>query len=436
MSPHFQRGQLLMQQGRHELAVKEFRLHLAEQPHDGTAHACLALSLAAEEDFEAATQAAEAAIAAEPDNAFTHYSLAAVMLDRRRLPEARRAIEEAIRFDPHEAAYFGALAGIEFWMERWPAALDAANRGLALEPTHSACLNFRTLALARLGRMKEAGTTIGAALTHDPEDPLTHATAGWERLQSGDRDASLRHFQEALRLDPTSEYARRGLVEAFKSRNFLYRLLLKFAFAMSRFSGRTQMLIVLGGYFGYRFVLQLQDAHPEYNFVLLPLIVAYVAFAYLTWLGGATFNLLLRFDREGRKALGPDELAQANWLAFFLFGIAAVAGVWWWTGYGLCLPVMISLLLTSLLVVSVYTAERGKPRRILAGIAAAFVVYWLAWLVPPIWMVVQHEHLGIPVRAETARAVLNWFRSLGGWFSWVAIGAQIAVMTLRGEARR
>ena len=66
------------------------------------------------------------------------------------------------------------------------------------------------MALVRLGRRDEAGATLEAALARDPENAVTHANQGWARLHAGDFRGALEHFREALRLNPSLEWARAG----------------------------------------------------------------------------------------------------------------------------------------------------------------------------------------------------------------------------------
>ena len=74
-SPQLQRALVLHEQGRHELAEKELRQHLAESPRDGFALALLAIAMLEQERRDEAEQTAKESIAALPDLAFTHNKL-------------------------------------------------------------------------------------------------------------------------------------------------------------------------------------------------------------------------------------------------------------------------------------------------------------------------------------------------------------------------
>ncbi len=223
MSSHLQRAQLLIGQERHEQAVAELQQHLAEHPNNPVVHALLAICLSERQRFDDATTAARTAIHLGPDVAFTHYALASVMCDRNRFGEAQQAIEEAIRLDPDDANYYATLARVHFALSRWSPALAAADQGLACAAENVACANLRAMGLGKLGRKTQAGATIDAALARNPENALTHANQGWTLLEKREPVKAMEHFREALRLDPQLDWARSGIVEAMKARNFIYR---------------------------------------------------------------------------------------------------------------------------------------------------------------------------------------------------------------------
>jgi tetratricopeptide (TPR) repeat protein len=323
VSDRLDRGLLLLAHGRPALAEEELRAALAEAPNDPAAHAHLALCLSAQEKRGAALAEAETAVALGPDLAFAHYALASVLDDLDRLRDAAARVGEAIRLDPEDANFRALLASVRAQRGEWAEALAAADEGLALDPEHSGCLNLRSLALVKLGRREEAATTVADALARDPEDATTHANRGWALLHEGRAKEALDHFREALRIEPGHEWARAGIVEALKARNFLYRWLLRWSLWMSRFSPRTQILVLVGLYVGYRVALGLQRTRPELRPYLGPLVVLYLLFALFTWLGEPLFDLLLRLDPMGRQALS--KRAKRTATAFGLLLLAAAA---------------------------------------------------------------------------------------------------------------
>ena len=89
---------------------------------------------------------------------------------------------------------------------------------------------LRARALARQGRPEEASTAATAALGYAADSSATQAQAGWVALETNRPKEALHHFREALRLNPDSDFAREGLVEALKARYWVYRTFMRFVY--------------------------------------------------------------------------------------------------------------------------------------------------------------------------------------------------------------
>ena len=260
----------------------------------------------------------QAAIHLAPDQFLPHYALAVVLHRRRLLREARAAIGEAIRIDPYSSSAFATLASIEVTAKRWSEAVAAAEKGLEHDPDDRECTNMRAIALVKLGRQGEAAAAIEAALARDPDDAVTHANLGWALLHEGEAKQALGHFREALRLEPELEWARAGIVEALKARNFLYRWMLKWFLWMSRFNTSVQIALVLGILVGQQLLVRVINAVPVLEPLFWPIVILYLGFAWLTWCAPALFNLLLRLDQFGRYALSSEQKMASNFVGFSL----------------------------------------------------------------------------------------------------------------------
>ena len=369
-SAQLQRAFVLQAQGRHDLAEKELRRHLAESPTDAFAHSALAISLIELERRDDAEQSAREAIGLAPDSAFSHYAMARVMSSRNREDDAAIAIQEAIRLEPDDADYHGMLAAVEFHRRRWQSALDAAETGLQFDPEHVNCNNLRAMALVKLGRKAEAGATIDSTLSRDPDNAMSHANKGWTLLEQGKRKDAMGHFRESLRLDPTDDWARAGLVEAIKAGNPLYALVLKYFLWMAKLSARAQWGILLGGYFGNRLLGEISRGNPAWSPWIDPIRVLYVAFALLTWLAYPLFNLMLFLHPQGRHALSKDQREQASWMGLIL-GLALAALAMWFFG-GKKIEFILTALVLALLAIptmAIYGCSRGWPRMTMVATA-------------------------------------------------------------------
>lgn len=307
------RVQLLLSQQRHAQAAAELRRQLSLDPYDFVAHALLAVCLLEQEELGEARSEAELAIHLAPEYDFAFYTLALVEHRQHRTAEALAAINQALALDPTDADYYHLLGSLRLASGQWPAALQATQTGLQLDAEHAGLHSLRARALARQGRRQEAGDAARSALGYGSESSSVHAQAGWVALETNRSAEALAHFREALRLDPTSEFARSGLVEALKARYWVYRTFMRFIYWTNSLSAGLRRGLFLGAYVVARFV-------P----VLLPL---YLAFAYLSWFSDVLFESLLRLNRYGRYALSAAQRRHSNhFLALLGVGLLATVG--------------------------------------------------------------------------------------------------------------
>lgn len=367
MNESAQRALILMQSSRWELARDELRRALLEDSQNPYLHNTLAICLTCLEDFETAEVHARTAVGLAPDDSECHRILAGVLVNRRKFAAATDAVEQAIRLDASNVEAFSTLAQIRYANDDWSGLLDASESGLELEPEHVVCNNLRAIALVKLGRRAEAGQTLAAALAKDPNDGLTHANQGWSLLESGQQDLAFEHFREALALDPESDWAREGIVEALKSRNVVYRYLLRYFLFMSRLSRTVLWGIMIGGYLLMRWLMSYAASHPEASPYCMTLVVAYAAFALLTWLGQPLFNLILFTDKFGRRALSADQRRQAICVGGLLVtgSVIAVATALVSTSKldGVVYKSALWIALLSLPTVAIFQCAVGWPRR-------------------------------------------------------------------------
>ena len=381
MSVGIERASLLLEQGRYELAEKELRAELATNPEDGLAHAFLALSLVELDRNGEALREADLALGLLPDEGFSHYVRGAVLADLEREKEALESAREAVRLEPEEADYRALLAALAFDRRRWTEALKAAEQGLQLDPEHSDCANIRSMALVHLRRPDEARAALQHALYRHPENAGSHTAQGWTLLHAGDHAAARLAFKEALRLDPTLEPAREGMLESLKARNFIYRAVLKYFLWMTTLSGGTQLGIVFGAMLGARLLSSFLAGISELAFLAAPVRRLYIAVALFTWIAEPLFDLFLFFDPFGRYLLDKQRR-----LASYLIGGLLVLGAGlllsgWLTDTGPMLFAGLTALFLMIPVAATFQASRKKTRHKLAALAGVPVVLFVFQLV-------------------------------------------------------
>jgi tetratricopeptide (TPR) repeat protein len=328
MNVRHQRAALLVRQDRHAAAVRELQQAILEEEDNPYHHGLLAIALSRLDQHQQALEAAARAIALTPDSAYGHYVRAIVFLDRDRYREAREELLRAHELEADDVDTLGLLAKAEFGLDHWRAALDAANKGLAIDATDDTCLHWRSLALARLGRKAEAEETLSTLMAADPNDPYTHETHGWFALERGDASAARRHFLESLRLAPHNEGARAGLAAALKARHRLFGLVLQFLLQLHRFRAWVIWLFLLEMFLGLRMANDLTVAYPDWSVPLLLVEAVFFSLLALVCVAQPLFDLVLRLDREGRRALTPALERASNGSVACLLAALALGVLW------------------------------------------------------------------------------------------------------------
>ena len=304
------RVQLLLSQNRHALAAQELRRQLTHDPHDCVAHALLAVCLLEQEELAEARSEAQLAIHLAPEYAFAFYVLALVEHRQHHAKEALAAINEALALDPNDADYYHLLGQLRLQSGQWHAALQTAQTGLGLDAEHAGLHGLLARALARQGRSAEAGTAARSALSYAASSSNIQAQAGWVALETNRPQEALEHFREALRLDPESDFAREGLVEALKARHYVYRTFMRFVYWSGTLSAGARRGLFLGAWLVVRFVR-----------VLLPV---YLLFVFMSWFSDVIFESLLRVSAYGRLALSERQTRHSSQF-LGLLGVALAA---------------------------------------------------------------------------------------------------------------
>ena len=336
MSNRYDRSQLLLAQRRYDLAERELRGLLADDPNDGVSLALLAMCILHDDERKAeATETAQRAVAVAPDESLSHYALSTCFLQRNRFDEAEAAIQTALNLDPYDADAFAVLARTLFGRKRYEDALATLDQGLAIDPEHGDCSNLRAITLERLGREFEAVEASTDRLRQNPQDPMAHASHGYTLLQSGNYKEAQVAFREALRLDPENDMARVGLINALNNRSFLFRMVHRFYVMLSRINGKSAFLLIFGAWVLMQVLSQVAESYPIVQPIVFPIIVLYAMFVVLTWIANPLFNTFLRFHPFGQHLLNRAQTWASNLIApclllsVFSLGLGwIVANIW------------------------------------------------------------------------------------------------------------
>jgi tetratricopeptide (TPR) repeat protein len=305
--PPVLRGLQLKEIGRYADAEKAFREALAEKPDDAFAlHHLAACQFHQPARYRDALATIDEAISVEPNEADHHILRAFILCVLDRAKEALTTARTALQLQPTSDAAFTAEAQAHLLLTHWAEAERAAREALALDADNSTAANQLGQALRLQNKMAENADHLAGMLARDPEDPYTHANAGWAALQASQHGAAENHFREALRLNPDFDSAREGLLNSFRARSPIYRGYLRYSFAMQRLSAGSRWAVIIGVYLAAKFGGRLPGG------IGLAIMALYFVFVLWVWVARPFGNLLLLFDRFARHALRQNEKLEAG----------------------------------------------------------------------------------------------------------------------------
>lgn len=378
--PCLARAQLLMEQRRFRMAEDELRNALRDDPESAALHAYLALCMAEDPARrKAAMEEATWATAYDPLLPTGWYVLSLLQSRQRLVFEAEKTARLALGLAPEMPALLLHLAQLMLDRERFRDGLEFAERALAVAPHDAQALMTAGALRSRLGRHAEAEADFARALALAPDNHAVQGNAGWAALRRGDPAAALGHFRASLRREPGEQSTQRGLLEALRAHNPLYRGFLRVALRVYWIPSFFKWVAIGVAVLLLAYVSML-DLPP---WLLLPLQTAVIAGAVFTWTARPLADLLMLSDPAGRAVLDRARKVAAVGVAALL-AAAAVLGLAWVLGAprGTGLAAILTLLFT----IPFTTAPQlpsGPWRLALAA--------WTALLVVPAGLTVLHH---------------------------------------------
>ena len=364
-----QRAHQLMQHNRYKDAERELLNILSIDPNNTSALALLSICKIEHNDLSEASRLIQDAIGKEPANDHFLYIQSLIFIKQDKTKDAEKFIRSAISINPESAEYFGLLATVNLNKKEWQAALEAADHGLSIDASNLLCLNSRSTALFKLDRKDDAYSTIREAISQDPENEVTHTNIGWGLLEKGDHLEALKHFREALRINPNYENAKAGLVQGLKARYWFYRIFLKYSFWLGNMKSKGQWVVIIGLYIGIRILNNLAESNERLGMFLKPIVYIYIAFAISTWIITPLSNLFLRLNVYGRYALTEKAIRASNFVGVSLL-IGILGGiVFLFNGALLYLLILIFGVSMMIPLASMFNPEKKSSRNILIGYA-------------------------------------------------------------------
>lgn len=338
---NLQRGRMLRQHGRPADAEKHLQAAIGALPDNAEGYYELAFCYCNWKNHQKqALQTIDRAIALDPSQA-AFFSLRAWILGNLdKNQEALRTADQALGMNPFDILALNAKARAYLDMSDWVDAENTARHTLALDTDNDVAGNILAIALRQQGRLHESEAVTASMLAQAPDDALSQNNAGWSALQAGDHRRANRHFLEALRLDPNLNNARRGLIHAFNSRVWIYRLYFQYLAWMSKHKTGTRYAILFVIYIAYRFVIgtmRMELGHKAGDWIAVAVVYYFIFFGF----GRSFGNFFLLLDPFARHALGRKEIALSSlvMLGFsFLLTVVILDQAWLQAAIILALP--------------------------------------------------------------------------------------------------
>jgi tetratricopeptide (TPR) repeat protein len=167
--------------------------------------------------LEEAAKCARRAVELSPDSLDGNLLLGDILLGQRRLEEALAQFTRVTTLAPGSARAHEGVGVALFTMGRYPEALPPLRQAYEREPTpfRKLALTEGYLAAARnaleRGEMSAGRQWLLDLLAVDPSSARGYLALGGYALEVGDPQRAIRHFQMALKLDPTLQEAQRQL---------------------------------------------------------------------------------------------------------------------------------------------------------------------------------------------------------------------------------
>lgn len=406
MTPEFKHAQYLRDLGRHEEAVANLHRHLAHHPDDSMGHIELAINrMNMEGQLTNALEDAKRATGLMPGEAFPLALQSRILSRLDREKEALPMAESAIALDP-EFDYAWSSKGIALiGLSRWKEAEESLRQALEIDPDSETASNLLSHALRMQNRLSESEDESRRRLARDPENAFSFANSGWAALQRGQIKEAEGLFKESLRLDPNMEYAREGLKQSYRARSAFFRLFLKWAFFMQRFSEGNRLAIAIGMIVGFKVLRHLfASVNPV---LVIPLAIAYYLFLFGTWLASGLANFFLLSDANARLSLDKGEKAEGVVVGtFFIGGLLLLITGLALTQYGISV-IGGGLMIAAIPFSMVFTNPSGKGRLVFGALGTLILLMTLL--------------MSVDVFANPARELLDG--SAGALFSVIVLSA-------------
>ena len=203
---HFTRGNVYLDMGEYELALRHFDEAIRLNPQDSSCYIFRGNAYSELGQHDRALLDYDLAVRLEPNDA---YAYARRGVAYRKLGQHEKAIQdydEAIRLEPHNDLYYLSRGLAYRELGQYERAILDYDEAIDLEQHNAFYYSSRGHAYLQLGQNERAILDYNEAIGLEPNDAFHYSTRGDAYLQLGQHEGALLDYDEAIRLEPRDPY--------------------------------------------------------------------------------------------------------------------------------------------------------------------------------------------------------------------------------------
>ena len=209
---HHNLGVVLLDQGKVDEAMEQYQEALRINPEYSQAHHDLGVILEGEGRADEAIEHYQKVLKIDPKNSQAHHSLGVALVGQGRVDEAIEHYQEVLKIDPKNSKAHHSLGVALVGQGRVDEAIKHLEEALKIGPQDAQVHHSLGVALVGQGRVDEAIEHLEESLRINPQDAQAHYNLGVALVEEGRVEAAIEHFARALAIDPQQDDARRNLV--------------------------------------------------------------------------------------------------------------------------------------------------------------------------------------------------------------------------------
>jgi Tfp pilus assembly protein PilF len=205
---HNNRGMILLQEGKFDEAIAEFRTAIAGSEDLAIAQINIARAQFKKRDYDAATATLAEHLARQPRSKEAENLLGNIAMERGRMAEAEAHLRKALSYEPNFTDARNTLGILHDRLGRTEDALREFRRVVEVDPDYAEALNNIGIIEKKQGRIREATESFRRAISADPEFAGSYSNLALILEQNGDRKGAEDQYRRALEHDPRNAAVR------------------------------------------------------------------------------------------------------------------------------------------------------------------------------------------------------------------------------------